>query len=92
MVNTVLVPISKRARQYGYVIWPKRLDDIIRGLFGKKQKIRVEFQNSDLGEKNIDWQHRRISIGYARTRDLGENDSVYRLELLANGRLRISCE
>lgn len=63
----MIVPISGRARKYGYFIWPSTADAELRALLGNAQTVQVFFAGTDIGTKNVDWKHRRISIGARRT-------------------------
>lgn len=86
----MIIPISKRAKEYGYVIWHKGQDSMVRALLADKQRFRVFLQGSDRGEKNVDWAHRRISIGYKWTRQLPENATNYHLEVRGT-ELHVTC-
>ena len=66
----MIVPISDRARKWGYVIWPKALDNEMHALLGHAQTANVSFQGAEVDSKRVDWQHRRISIGAKKTRSL----------------------
>jgi hypothetical protein len=87
----VEVEITKRARQYGYVFWKHRQDDEIAELLGKREAVDVVFMNAEHGKKNIDWQHRRISIGWRWTRSLPEAKKVFVLKLSKANKLEIQC-
>ena len=86
------IPISNRARQWGYVFWPKENDDEMKRLLGKKNEVEVRFDDSSLGSKKVDWTHRRISVGWKRTRNLPSSVKVFRLSMLSDGRLKITCQ
>ena len=86
---SVSVPISERARRYGYVVWPKKLDEDIKRLVAGQETIGVVFNDSDLGKKRIDWKYRRISVGPSRTRSITPTDNTFVLLLLDDGRLEV---
>jgi len=86
------LPITERARKYGYIIWPKVMDRDIYGFLGEIEKAEIWFENSLLGEKNIDWKHRRISIGYTRTRTLPANVMNFVLKFDKKRTLKITCQ
>lgn len=73
------VTISERARKYGYIIWPKRLDAVVKEILGTSETVEIVFENEHLGAKRVDWKHRRISVGPNRTRVLGSSTSTFRL-------------
>jgi len=86
----MIVPISPRARKYGYLIWPSSADQEIRGLLGESKTVQVTFRGQEAGMKNVDWKHRRISIGPRLTRELPEEMEVFALEF-ENSTLNITC-
>ena len=81
----MIVPISDRARKYGYMIWPKSADQDVQALMSEIQKVKVSFNGSDLGEKRVDWKHRRISIGPSQTRSVSETAKSFRVEFSGHG-------
>lgn len=87
----VRIPISERARRYGYVIWPKSQDDEVKKLIPDQEIIVVSFDNRDLGKKRVDWKYRRISVGSSHTRTLGKEISDFELRSPTSGCLQISC-
>ena len=89
---TIDVPISGPARKYGYVYWPARIDDRLRRLLGERESIDVIFEERAVGEKRIDWQHRRFSVGWKQTRPLAKELKAFRLTIGLDGRLRIRCQ
>jgi hypothetical protein len=86
------IPISERAREYGYIFWPYRMDEKVRQFFGDCDGVVVMFEDSNLGEKRIDWEFRRISLGYKQTKGLDESLRVFKLTFLRNGRLQVKCQ
>ena len=85
------IHISDRAREYGYVIWDKKSDQIFRDFFGAQDKVSVWFNSSFLGDKKIDMKYRRISVGYKNTRTLPLKFTKFVLEFDKDGALKISC-
>ena len=80
-MKKLTIPITKSARQFGYVIWPPHLNDQVDALLGGASKVHLHFKGADLGQKNVDWRYRRISIGYRWTRRLPNEVSEYVLTL-----------
>jgi hypothetical protein len=87
----IIVPISEPARRYGYVYWPVKMDEKLRQLLRKRESVDVVFEEKAIGEKRIDWQHRRISVGWKQTRALAKELKAFRLTIGSDGRLRIRC-
>ncbi len=85
------IPITGRARKYGYIFWSAVQDSEVEKFFGKVTNIDLWFENSYLGKMRIDWQHRRISVGWSRTRPLGANINTYNLKFNKDGSLRVVC-
>jgi len=88
-VDLVQLAISPRARRYGYVYWRKLDDQAMRGLLGDRDDVTVVFGEFLLGEKRIDWAHRRISLGWKQTRPIKKSLKVFALTIRRDGRLSI---
>ena len=86
------IPITDRARKWGYVFWSKKLDRDVLPFLGQRQQVDVWFEHSNLGTKNVDYDHRRISIGYKLTRKLPANVSTFVLSIDRNGKLTVKCQ
>lgn len=87
----VRIPISERARKYGYIIWPKRLDEALKDLLGEDtESAEVVFDGTILGRKRIDWKHRRISVGPSRTASIDAGVSEYELASSRVGHIDVS--
>lgn len=86
------ISITERAREYGYVFWTKKMENEMNSFLGEAKKVDVWFNDSHLGEKNIDRKYRRISIGYKNTRTLPLKDKAFVLEFDGNGSLRIKTQ
>lgn len=86
----VIVPISERARKYGYLFWPKAADGDVRALLGEVQTVELSFNGDAIGTRTVDWRHRRISVGPRRTRDLPDAVTNFVLDL-DGPRLVVTC-
>lgn len=91
-MSALRLPITERARRFGYVFWNHKMDDAVRAFLGDRQMVEVWFDDSKLGEKNIDWLARRISVGYSRTRVLPDSVKEFSLKFDKKGSLRITCQ
>jgi hypothetical protein len=76
-MNKVSIPITERARKYGYIFWPAALDEKMQEFFQDVSTVNLVFQGAEHGEKNVDWAHRRISIGWRWTRNLPHDVSDF---------------
>ena len=93
-MDKLRIPITKSARQFGYIIWPPRLNEQMGAFLEGMPQVHLVFMGADLGEKNVDWKYRRISIGYRWTRRLADDVSEYILTLAKkDGRkLLVECQ
>jgi len=87
----VEVEITQRSRRYGYVFWKSCQDEEMAALLGKREVVEVTFMNAEHGKKKIDWQYRRISIGWRWTRSLPESKRAFILKISKSNRLEIQC-
>lgn len=85
---TIEIPITDRARKYGYVIWKKRHDDQMRGVLGDVTSVDLSGDVVQLG-KQVDWNQRRISITYTTTRGLPGSVTRFRLRRVKRGKLEL---
>lgn len=75
----MVLPITKSARQFGYIIWSGKRDPEMRILLGNRKDVSVILNGFSLGEKPIDWKYYRISLGYKFTRALPPATTHYQL-------------
>jgi hypothetical protein len=92
-VDKLTIPITKSARQFGYIIWTPKLNDQLHDFLKGASHVNLSFQGADLGEKQVDWKYRRISIGYRWTRRLAEDISQYILTFRdSESKLIVECQ
>jgi hypothetical protein len=85
------LPATDGSRRFGYLIWPKRLDAEMSALLGEPDSCEVVFDGRNLGEKRIDWKHRRISVGPSQTRGMDARVAAFRVRSLgAQGAISVS--
>lgn len=80
--RSVEFEITNRARQYGYIIWPKRSDTAIREPLPEQERVEVVLNGRSLGERRVDWRYRRISVGPTATRRLGQQESRFAISVV----------
>ena len=80
-MKKITIPITKSARQFGYIIWTRKLANQIDAILGGASKVHLYFQGIDLGEKRVDRKYRRISVGYRWTRRLPDDANIYILSM-----------
>lgn len=73
----MIVRITNRARKYGYFIWPKSADGDMHSMLKGAQTVELSFNGTSAGVKNVDWKHRRISVGPKLTRNIPETASSF---------------
>ena len=83
------IPITKGAKQYGYLIWNQKTESEIEALLSGLETVNVRFNNFNLGEKNIDRKYHRISLGYKLTRALPIDHNMYDIKM-NNGILEVN--
>lgn len=76
--------ITKGARQYGYLIWNKKIEKEIEEILSGFDEVNINFNGFNLGRKKIDRKFHRISIGYKFTRALPETHNMYSIKLKDN--------
>ena len=86
---TIEIPISRRARSYGYLFWPKASDREMAEILGESATAVVVLDGVTLGEKRVDWKYRRISLGQSKTRSLSPSASRFRVSAAADGSLQV---
>lgn len=77
----MILPITKSARRFGYVIWNRKNEPEIKKLLGERNSIAVIFNGFQIGEKKIDWKYHRISLGYKFTRALPVEANMFTVSL-----------
>ena len=61
----------------------------MRNLLGDIGTVSISFRGNSLGEKRVDWKHRRISVGRRQTAGIPSGD-LFDLQVLADGSLEVS--
>lgn len=81
---------SANSIKYGYIFWSKSQDEAAKQLFGGMKRIKVVFEGNVVGEKNIDWKYRRISIGKKAIQSLPSTSSSYIATVNQSAELHLS--
>lgn len=90
-VTSVNMKCSANSIKYGYIFWSKSQDEAAKQLFGGMSRIKVVFEGNVVGEKNIDWKYRRISIGKKAIQSLPSATSSYYIATVnQSGELHLS--
>lgn len=84
------IPITDRCRKYGYLYWTSAFDEAVAKLFRGAEAVQVVFDQYFIGEKNVDYKFRRVSLGWKKTRELPASVKMFRLSM-KEGKLRIEC-
>lgn len=85
------VRLNKNAKRWGYLTWNKMNEEEFKKNL-TSEKVKIYLNNMYIGEKNIDWRHKRISIGYKWTRALDDSITNFIVEFEGNDTVRIECE
>ena len=84
----VSIPISERARKYGYIIWGKALDEDVRSVLGDVETVDFCGDVTQTG-KRIDWAQRRVSITYSVTRGLPQTKKSFEITKKSKGVVKL---
>lgn len=92
-INMIRLPLlSERLRKWGYIFWNKESDDLMKKFLNDARVVDVVLENAQLGEKNVNWQKRRISVGRKQAKRIPETATSLRLSLSNDGKLKITSE
>ncbi|MBT8898968.1 hypothetical protein ACXO2Y_07100 [Lactobacillus delbrueckii subsp. bulgaricus] len=80
-MKELYLPITKSARQFGYLIWNSKYDTELESMFAGKDQIQVHFNGFDLGEKHIDRKYHRISLGFKFTKALPPDQNSFSINV-----------
>ncbi len=90
MATTIEIPITARARTYGYIIWSRKQTVDMELFVGKNVTIDIETSDGLTKTKRVDRKQKRISLGYKFTRALEKRHTVFILTRLKPGRISLS--
>lgn len=92
MVNRaqVQLPFTYAARKYGYIIWRKRNDGIVRSVFDNERFVDLLIENKLYEKKRIDWKRRRISISFSLTRSVPKSNQTIAIARDKTGKISVS--
>lgn len=80
--KTIILPLTKIGRKYGYIMWKKKHDSEVKEIFGNNKYIDLSIGEILQKRKRIDWDHRRIGITYTLTRGLRNSVSKIQIRYL----------
>jgi hypothetical protein len=89
-VKPLSIKLSDSNRKYGYLHWNKKQDSEARLLLSGRSEIAVVLGGLFVGEKGVDYEHRRISIGPAKARSIPLNAKVLHLIVDKDERLQVT--
>lgn len=84
----IILPLTQTGRKYGYIMWKKKQDVLVKELFGNNRCVDLHIKGGLQRRKRIDWDHRRIGITYTITRGL--NSSVSKIKICQINKKRFS--
>lgn len=91
-MKKLTLEIPDRTRKYGYIYWSKRSQDEVRSFFGQRKTVEVILDGLYIGEKLINFEYCRISIGPGKARNIPDKASEIVLQFRKDGRLEIICQ
>lgn len=76
------LPITPRARTYGYIFWQKKMEDEIISAFKGKETVTVMLNTKNIGEKSVSYKYRRLSLGpTVLSREIPEDHTIFCIKL-----------
>ncbi len=90
ITNELLLPLTNTGRKYGYIVWRKDQDRLVKAITGERDSIDLQIGDSLQRNKTIDWKQRRVGITYTLTRNLPKGINKIKLKKLNNRRLLVS--
>ncbi len=85
----VEIPCTERCRKYGYLYWSKEYDEVIDKFFAGKLLVKVALGGYLLGDKKVDFKHRRVSLGTIAMKVVPDRCTLFCLSFNRDGNLRI---
>lgn len=85
------IPLTERCRKYGYLYWSKKIDPVIEKFLSGKDRVRIVLAGYLIGERNVDYKFRRISLGAVTLSRVPAQCGAFRLSFNKDGNLRIEC-
>lgn len=67
---TLTLPLTERARKFGYVIWPKSREAEVRAVVGTGPVLRVAVGSDAPRNLTVQWKYARIAVGTKWTHTL----------------------
>ena len=62
-------------KKHGYIRWHIKDDNVIRQFFGDEPTLELSIQGRQPKKRTVEYQYRRLGIGYAITQALPEETS-----------------
>lgn len=90
--DILILPFTNTSREYGYIMWRKKLKNEVKAFFGKRNFIDLHFDNAIQKKKRIDWNRCRIAITYTLTRNVPKSATKIRMERCSNGKISVVFE
>lgn len=86
------IPITERARRWGYIYWRMQQHEEVKKFLRNAPTVAIWLNDSYLGEKRVDWNNHRISIGPGKSKKLNQNVSIFKITIRKDESLNITCE
>ena len=76
---SINLPLTERARRFGYVFWPKYRESEIRDVIGEGPIISVSAGGGPPRNLTVQWKYARIAVGKSWTNSLPQTADTFRL-------------
>ena len=84
------IPITSRARTYGYIIWGKAQAQPMDLFIGNNETVDIETKDNIQRAKHVDQKQKRISLGISFTTSIDKDHTIYVLKSTTPGRISLS--
>jgi hypothetical protein len=84
------IPITARARTYGYIIWGKKQAEAMDLFIGNSETVDITTADNVQKAKRVDRKQKRISLGYRFTNSIDKKHNVFVLTSVKPGRVILS--
>lgn len=76
-------------KKHGYIKWHQKDDEVIRQFFGNQPTLEIIIQGDQPKKRTVEYEYRRIGIGYAITRSLPEETSKVNLTKIKGNIIKV---
>lgn len=87
--ESIELPMPAWAKRHGYITWNKMHDDAIRDFLGNRTSVELSVKGTRSKVRIVEFNQRRIGIGYAITKSLADAINTVTLHRTAEGIIKV---